>query len=162
MIIVQLSRSVTHTAKNISRAHSAFKMAEGGASEEHPREGLHWLNAPSFVDSIWQWMLLKPEPIVNHVLYLDVVMGRFAMKKSIRQSRWKSTRQVRFGPFAHLHPSIPGQDCSSISLFSTSMDAAVHVHVKACDTRGLECQKFTEILKLLDPPNSGSFLFFMV
>ena len=68
MIIVQLSPSVTHTTHRIYRDHSSFNMAEGGASE-----GLHWLNAP-FCWFQLEWMLLKLEPILNHLLYLELVI----------------------------------------------------------------------------------------
>ena len=52
MIIVLLSPSVTHTTHRISRAHSSFKMAEGGASE-----GL--IECLNFVDSSWKWMFVE-------------------------------------------------------------------------------------------------------
>ena len=125
---------------------------------------------PYFVDSSWKCLLLKPEPILNHLLDLDFVIACACMCDSQKNVKIPSGNQdgkskaSKIWTFCTTHPRIPRQDCSRIFLSSTSMDAAVHVHVKAWDTltwtqeiekylgsfsvseMWLECQKLAENL----------------
>ena len=143
IINVRLSRSVTHTAHHISRAPQAvlivlsrWRMDKGARDPTKPPKGTHVKDCtdwwPNFVDSSWQCLFVETR--ANPIICYIYTLRHYGPRKSNWTTKMVRIRQIRFGPLAHLHPRIPGQDCSSTSLFSTSMDAAVHVHVKAWGT----------------------------
>lgn len=84
MIIVQLSHSLTRSTHRISRAPqsvlivlSRWRMDKEARDPTKPLKGTHMEDctdsSPTFVDSSLQCLLLKPGPIVNHLLCLYIV-----------------------------------------------------------------------------------------